>query len=360
MRWGWSRRQEAKQFADALYAFEQRTQIQFVVAVLPDHGGELQDFTSRLYEHWRIGQRDTQRGVLFVVFPDRRETRIETGYGLEETLPDVVASRILRDMVDVPREPAAGRLAFVVRSVVAAIAPDDPLAAGGGAAATREGGKRSRGFPLPLFFLLFILLPIILGGRRRSSMLGPLIIGSMLGGGGRGGGWRLGRRWRWRRRVFRRRRLLGRRRRERRLVTMPNRNDVPRKFFSADEQLRLRDAIAAAEKRTSGEIRLHLERDVPTKAPANGDAYLRAREVFAGLKMHETADRNGVLVYLATRTRKFAVLGDEKLHERVGEAFWNDIRDLMAAHFREDRFVEGTGRGHRAGRRAAAGELPAP
>jgi uncharacterized membrane protein len=126
---------------------------------------------------------------------------------------------------------------------------------------------------------------------------------------------------------------------------MPNRNDAPRKFFSADEQLRLREAIAAAEKRTSGEIRLHLERDVPTKAPANGDAYLRAREVFAGLKMHETADRNGVLVYLATRTRKFAVLGDEKLHERVGDAFWNDIRDLMAAHFREDRFVEGLAEG---------------
>ena len=122
---------------------------------------------------------------------------------------------------------------------------------------------------------------------------------------------------------------------------MPNRNDIPRKFFTADEQARLGEAIAAAEKRTSGEIRLHLERDVPAKPPTNGDAYLRAREVFAGLKMHETAERNGVLVYLATRSRKFAVLGDEQLHQRVGEAFWNDIRDLMAGHFREDRFVEG-------------------
>lgn len=122
---------------------------------------------------------------------------------------------------------------------------------------------------------------------------------------------------------------------------MPNRNDIPRKFFTADEQARLGAAIAAAEKRTSGEIRLHLERDVPATAPTGGDAYLRAREVFAGLKMHETAERNGVLVYLATRSRRFAVLGDEQLHQRVGEAFWNDIRDLMAGHFREDRFVEG-------------------
>ena len=123
------------------------------------------------------------------------------------------------------------------------------------------------------------------------------------------------------------------------------RKDIPRKFFTESEQLRLREAIAAAEARTSGEIRLHLERDVPTKAPVSGDAYLRAREVFEQLGMHRTADRNGVLVYLATRSRRFAVLGDERLHERVGEAFWTGIRDLMTSHFKDDRFVEGLAEG---------------
>ena len=122
---------------------------------------------------------------------------------------------------------------------------------------------------------------------------------------------------------------------------MTTRSDVPRKFLTADEQAQLRDAIHAAEQRTSGEIRLHLERDVPKGGAVQGDPYLRAREVFAKLDMHKTAERNGVLVYLATRSRKFAVLGDEQLHQRVGEAFWNDIRDLMAGHFREERFVEG-------------------
>lgn len=122
---------------------------------------------------------------------------------------------------------------------------------------------------------------------------------------------------------------------------MADRSDIPRKFFSEDEQRRLREAIAAAEARTSGEIRLHVERDVPKKAPANGDAYLRAREVFADLGMHATAERNGVLIYLATRGQKFAVLGDEQLHQRVGGEFWPGIRDLMASHFREDRFLEG-------------------
>ncbi len=119
------------------------------------------------------------------------------------------------------------------------------------------------------------------------------------------------------------------------------RSDVPQKFFSEAEQKRLREAIAAAERRTSGEIRLHVERDVPTAAPASGDPYQRAREVFAGLGMHDTAERNGVLVYLATRARKFAIVGDEQLHQRVGEAFWNDVRDLLAQQFGRDRFVEG-------------------
>ncbi len=126
---------------------------------------------------------------------------------------------------------------------------------------------------------------------------------------------------------------------------MKRRSDVPRKFFSEDEQQRLREAIAAAERRTSGEIRLHVERDVPAAAPVNGDPYVRARDVFATLGMHDTAERNGVLVYLATRSRKFAIVGDEQLHQRVGETFWNDVRDTMAGQFRQDRFVDGLASG---------------
>jgi uncharacterized membrane protein len=123
------------------------------------------------------------------------------------------------------------------------------------------------------------------------------------------------------------------------------RNDIPRKFFTEEEQRQVREAIVAAEARTSGEIRLHLERDLPRRKAIAGDPYLRAREVFSQLGMHETAERNGVLIYLATRARRFAVLGDEELHQRVGEEFWTEIRDLFASHFREDRFTAGLAAG---------------
>ena len=119
---------------------------------------------------------------------------------------------------------------------------------------------------------------------------------------------------------------------------MDGRSDIPRRFFSDDEQGLITRSIATAEKTTSGEIRLFLERDV--KHP-EGDPYERARAVFAELGMHRTAARNGVLVYLATRARRFAVVGDEKLHDLVGEDFWAGIRNRMELAFGEGRFTEG-------------------
>ena len=119
---------------------------------------------------------------------------------------------------------------------------------------------------------------------------------------------------------------------------MKKRSDIPRRFFTAAEQERIVAAIAKAETLTTGEIRTYIERDLKS---GGGDPYLRAREVFAQLGMHETAERNGVLVYLALRSRRFAIVGDEELHQRVGEDYWTEIRDQMAADFAAKRFVEG-------------------
>jgi uncharacterized membrane protein len=99
------------------------------------------------------------------------------------------------------------------------------------------------------------------------------------------------------------------------------------------------DAIAAAvregERRTSAEIRVHVERRV-----AHGlrrrttDPMERARQVFAALGMHRTAHRSGVLVYLAIEDRKVAIVGDEGIHGRVGDDYWTGVRDRMVERLR--------------------------
>ncbi|MHB8079902.1 MAG: TPM domain-containing protein [Candidatus Krumholzibacteriia bacterium] len=179
---------DAARLADALAGFDQRTGIQFVVTVLPELDGDLETTVTSLYQAWGIGRKTTDRGVLFAVFPRQGQTRIEVGYGLEDSLPDVVASRILRRMMEMPREPAVARFAFVIQQVAGAVAPGDPLASGATprrAAAARHG--RGVGV-VPFLFLVFIVLR--LARRGGGGGLGPLIIASALGnaaGGGRGG-----------------------------------------------------------------------------------------------------------------------------------------------------------------------------
>ncbi len=109
----------------------------------------------------------------------------------------------------------------------------------------------------------------------------------------------------------------------------------PAKFLSKEEQQQIVQAIQEAEKETSGEIRLHIE------AKCKGDPLDRAKEVFAKLKMHQTALRNGVIVYLAVQDRKFAIWGDKGINEKVGDNFWQDVKDTMAEHFRKNQFAQG-------------------
>lgn len=111
-------------------------------------------------------------------------------------------------------------------------------------------------------------------------------------------------------------------------------------FFSESEQKRVVEAINAAEMATSGEIRVHIEQFC-----SESDVLERAKQVFAQLGMHRTELKNGVLFYLATKDRKFAVLGDQGINERVPEDFWNNVRDLMRTHFIKEAFAEGLSKG---------------
>lgn len=95
------------------------------------------------------------------------------------------------------------------------------------------------------------------------------------------------------------------------------------------------EAIARAELKTSGEVRVHIDRE------CKGDVLDRAASVFAKLGMVKTRERNGVLFYLAVKPRKFAIIGDAGIHQKVPENFWDSIREMMLAHFREGAFARG-------------------
>lgn len=108
-----------------------------------------------------------------------------------------------------------------------------------------------------------------------------------------------------------------------------------RSFFTEAQQAEIVKAIKSAEVQTSGELRVHLE------DKCKGDSYKRALQIFKNLKMHTTAERNGVLFYLATSDKKFAIIADEGIDKKVAVDFWNDIRKGMEAEFSKGRFMEG-------------------
>ena len=108
----------------------------------------------------------------------------------------------------------------------------------------------------------------------------------------------------------------------------------PRDFGAAIDDERIVAAIRAAEARGRGEIRVHVTRE------AVGDAETAAVEVFERLRMVATAERNGVLIYVAPRSHTFAVIGDRGVHEHCPEGFWREVRDAMREDFRAGRFTE--------------------
>lgn len=106
-------------------------------------------------------------------------------------------------------------------------------------------------------------------------------------------------------------------------------------FFSKEEQDQILAAIKEAEKETSGEIRIHIE------TTCNADVLDRAAWVFKKLGMDKTAERNGVLFYLAVKDRKFAIIGDSGINTKVPEGFWDDIKEILRNRFKKGEFTEG-------------------
>lgn len=112
-------------------------------------------------------------------------------------------------------------------------------------------------------------------------------------------------------------------------------------FFTANEKQLLLASIKEAEDETSGEIRVHIE------STCTGDVLDRAALVFKQLGMQKTAERNGVLFYLAIEHRKYAILGDAGINAKVPAGFWDDVSALLAKNFKEGKFVDGLSQGIR-------------
>ena len=107
------------------------------------------------------------------------------------------------------------------------------------------------------------------------------------------------------------------------------------RFFSKEEEEKIIESIKTAELQTSGEIRVHLLQKPKEHIMAD------ALRIFHKLGMHETEQRNGVLILLAPEARQFAIIGDEGINNAVPEGFWEDERNVMLEYFRREAYGEG-------------------
>jgi len=105
--------------------------------------------------------------------------------------------------------------------------------------------------------------------------------------------------------------------------------------FNDEEQQRIRAAIEEAERHTSGQLRVCIEKT------CSEDVLDRAAKYFHQLDMHRTKLRNGVLIYVAIVDRKFAIIGDAGINKVVPTNFWDDVKDDMLQHFKTGNVVEG-------------------
>ena len=106
-------------------------------------------------------------------------------------------------------------------------------------------------------------------------------------------------------------------------------------FLTKEEERDIVEAIRMAEKETSGEIRVHIEKTTSI------DAFDRALEVFRLLEMDKTELKNGVLIYVAVKDKTFVICGDQGINEVVSNDFWDSTKEIMVSHFKKGDFKQG-------------------
>jgi uncharacterized membrane protein len=108
-----------------------------------------------------------------------------------------------------------------------------------------------------------------------------------------------------------------------------------KEFISQLDHDRIVRAIRESETKTSGQIRVYVQR-----GKLAGDPVIAAQEEFHKLGMQATKERNGVLIFVLPRARKFAVIGDEGVHQKCGDEFWQQLVKRMRAHFQKENFTD--------------------
>jgi uncharacterized protein len=193
------------QLTSKLAQLETQTTRQMVVATVPDlQGYDIAEYGYRLGDHWAIGQKGENNGLILIVAPNERKVRIEVGPGLEATVPDVLASRIIRNAI-VPKFKAGDYPGGIVAGTDAVIdliklPPGEAVQQAKQIQAQRSPSNDGADLGTVIFWLFiffFVILPVISpllfgrGKRGRRYGAGPVIIwggGSDWGGGGSGWG----------------------------------------------------------------------------------------------------------------------------------------------------------------------------
>ena len=108
-----------------------------------------------------------------------------------------------------------------------------------------------------------------------------------------------------------------------------------KQFLSRDDERRVMASIKHAEKESSGEVRVYIE------SRCHKLTNERTVEIFRKLKMRNTRERNGVLIYIAVEDKKFAIFGDEGIHQKMGFSFWTNEAATLKSFLSEDKMVDG-------------------
>jgi uncharacterized protein len=183
-----------------LAALQQQTTRQFVIATIPDlEGNDIADYGYRLGDHWKIGQKGENNGIILLIAPSERKVRVEVGPGLEGIVPDVLSSRIIRGAIlpqfkagDYPAgiEAGADQIIALIK-----LPPGEVAKQARQASNAKQSGPDLGAILFWIFIFLFFILPMIrgmFGGRRgRRFGSGPVIIwgGGTDWSGGGGGSW---------------------------------------------------------------------------------------------------------------------------------------------------------------------------